>query len=284
MKVQDGNRPAVLQQRSQHRIGHYPPVRLSPNLIGQKQVIVPLPSVTNDARIAAQDGGGPPVQSKLLELDLGMEVAAWIEGQREKATLPTFDLAQFSAALGELEQILGRSRYAGQASKSAAPASALYHQRQPSSSHRKRQASSSQLRKLYREPSGHASDTDYFQDGELLVPTVDASLDDSSHDTAESDKSTPTSGRFVFKREVVRLIHTLGIRHWRRLPLEQSDDVEIPRISGALTNAVYVVSLPKSKLHSSGSRDLQTDQAYSESTSAKSRGPPYGSPNPVLLC
>ncbi|OAX81097.1 hypothetical protein ACJ72_04564 [Emergomyces africanus] len=48
-----------------------------------------------------------------------------------------------------------------------------------------------------------------------------------------------------FKSEIVRLTHTLGFKGWRRIPLEDCNNIEVVRLSGALTNAVYVVSPPK---------------------------------------
>jgi choline kinase len=47
----------------------------------------------------------------------------------------------------------------------------------------------------------------------------------------------------TFKYEILRLVHTLKLG-WRRVPLESSDKIEVERLSGALTNAVYVVSPP----------------------------------------
>ena len=49
----------------------------------------------------------------------------------------------------------------------------------------------------------------------------------------------------TFKNEIVRLAHTLRLKGWRRVPLDGGADIEVERLSGALTNAVYVVSPPK---------------------------------------
>ncbi len=49
---------------------------------------------------------------------------------------------------------------------------------------------------------------------------------------------------FQFKTEIVRLAHTLKLRGWRRVPIDRGGDIEVVRLSGALTNAVYVVSPP----------------------------------------
>ena len=48
-----------------------------------------------------------------------------------------------------------------------------------------------------------------------------------------------------FKLDVVTLTHTLKISGWRRVPLEQSGEIDVERLCGAMTNAVYVVSPPK---------------------------------------
>jgi choline kinase len=48
----------------------------------------------------------------------------------------------------------------------------------------------------------------------------------------------------AFKSEILRLAHTLRLKGWRRVPLERGGDIEVERLSGALTNAVYVVSPP----------------------------------------
>jgi choline kinase len=48
----------------------------------------------------------------------------------------------------------------------------------------------------------------------------------------------------TFKYEIVRLAHTLKLKGWRRMPLERSKEISVERLSGALTNAVYVVSPP----------------------------------------
>jgi choline kinase len=49
----------------------------------------------------------------------------------------------------------------------------------------------------------------------------------------------------VFKNDIIRIAHTLRIKGWRRVPLESGDSIDVERLSGALTNAVYVVSPPK---------------------------------------
>lgn len=105
---------------------------------------------------------------------------------------------------------------------------------------------------------GSASDSDY-SDSEQVVPAVDATLDNSktmayTGGLPETETTTiPLSKQRTkdrenwnnFKSEIVRLAHTLRLRGWRRVPSNVSEDIEVVRLSGALTNAVYVVSPPK---------------------------------------
>jgi choline kinase len=104
-----------------------------------------------------------------------------------------------------------------------------------------------------------SSDTEY-QDGDVVVPSCDVMLDNSktlSYSGGSADSSTEnvtlsTSKRaekekkawLAFKSEILRLAHTLRLKGWRRVPLERGGDIEVERLSGALTNAVYVVSPP----------------------------------------
>ncbi|WDK18122.1 choline/ethanolamine kinase [Colletotrichum graminicola] len=101
-----------------------------------------------------------------------------------------------------------------------------------------------------------SSDTDYVGD-DVVVPTCDAVLDNSKtlsysgggkstddltlgHKADDKEKAWAT-----FKNEIVRLTHTLKIKGWRRVPLDSGNSVIVQRLSGALTNAVYVLSPPE---------------------------------------
>jgi choline kinase len=112
---------------------------------------------------------------------------------------------------------------------------------------------SSIAKKLKRGLTAASSDTEY-QDGDMLVPNVEAVLDNSkimNNPTAQTDndittvKSKDKEQWMAFKCEVVRLTHTLRLKGWRRVPMERGADIDVQRLSGALTNAVYVVSPPK---------------------------------------
>ncbi|KAK2855529.1 hypothetical protein FQN49_005096, partial [Arthroderma sp. PD_2] len=111
---------------------------------------------------------------------------------------------------------------------------------------------------------GSASDSDYT-DSELAVPSADVVLDNSktllytggeadsdvdAQTPSQPDGGKPSGGKdreywLHFKSEIVRLTHTLGFKGWRRVPLDAGGEVEVIRLSGALTNAVYLVSPPK---------------------------------------
>ena len=105
-----------------------------------------------------------------------------------------------------------------------------------------------------------SSDTEFGQDGEGVVNSCDAVLDNSKTmsycgGNAESSTDIPTlrTGKreekerkawLSFKNEILKITHTLHLKHWRKVPLECGADIEVKRLSGALTNAVYVVFPP----------------------------------------
>lgn len=102
-----------------------------------------------------------------------------------------------------------------------------------------------------------SSDTEYV-DGDVVVPSTDAVLDNSktmnySGGQAVSSDAVSISSRredkdkqawVVFKNEIIRLAHTLRLKGWRRVSLDSGEQISVERLSGALTNAVYVVSPP----------------------------------------
>ncbi|TVY33456.1 putative choline kinase, partial [Lachnellula occidentalis] len=111
--------------------------------------------------------------------------------------------------------------------------------------------------------AGFASSDTEYQDGDIVVPSCDVVLDNSKTMSFtggaavmdSSDTTVTLSGSrrvekekkawLHFKLEIVRLAHTLRLKGWRRVPLEQGGEIEVERLSGALTNAVYVVSPPQ---------------------------------------
>lgn len=103
-----------------------------------------------------------------------------------------------------------------------------------------------------------ASDTEH-RDNELLVPSAEVILDNTKTlgyggGAAGSELDLADSGSRLakekeawkhFKNSIVTLTHTLKIQGWRKVPIETSGDIDVERLCGALTNAVYVVSPPK---------------------------------------
>lgn len=112
-------------------------------------------------------------------------------------------------------------------------------------------------------PNAMTISSELDQDDELNVPSIEASLDNSktvvyASGLAETDAEVIATERdrenwVRFKCEIVRLTHTLRLRRWKRVPIEGGGDISVERLSGALTNAVYVVSPPKRRQESSGS-------------------------------
>jgi len=107
--------------------------------------------------------------------------------------------------------------------------------------------------------SAISMDSDYFDSIDQLVPSCDVVLDNSktmaySVDDADSEPETEDEEKrrrkekeawTTFRYEILRLAHTLKLKGWRRVTTEQHDEIDVQRLSGALTNAVYVVSPPK---------------------------------------
>ncbi|KAF2222673.1 kinase-like domain-containing protein [Elsinoe ampelina] len=141
------------------------------------------------------------------------------------------------------------------------------------------------VRRLHRASSIAASSDTDFVDGDILVPSAEVVLDNSktlsykggaaakSTDDLSLTRETTASGDawLIFKSEVLRVIHTLQLKGWRRVPLEMSSEISIERLSGALTNAVYVVSPPE---------ELPPPSASTEDVS---RPIPKRKPNKLLL-
>lgn len=86
----------------------------------------------------------------------------------------------------------------------------------------------------YCRSGSYGSDTDYTAEGDFLVPECEVTLE------------TPEKISWGnFKKEVLKLTHTLGCKGWRKVALERYKELEVQRISGALTNVVYMVSPPQ---------------------------------------
>lgn len=164
------------------------------------------------------------------------------------------DLSDGSLALEKLEQILSKSMHLGE-DELVTPTE------DKKDSHFPRQTSTSKRkgskRLLRRGSTINLSDTEY-QEPDINVPSAEVTLDNSKTlsypgGTASSEVELLNPKKravkeneawLQFKHEIVRLTHTLRLKGWRRLPLERSGDIDVERLSGALTNAVYVVSPP----------------------------------------
>ncbi|KIW19216.1 hypothetical protein PV08_03510 [Exophiala spinifera] len=126
-----------------------------------------------------------------------------------------------------------------------------------------------------------SSDTEFFGD-DILVPNVEAHLDNSKTlaftgggvdvDTSDAAKKRDYEHWVTFKEDILRLTHTLKIKGWRRVPMERAKDIDVVRLSGALTNAVYVVRPPKNMPEPAPSSNSQT--ATSETASASTSSQP----------
>lgn len=112
--------------------------------------------------------------------------------------------------------------------------------------------------KMLRKSSTGASSDREQADDDALAPSAEVVLDNSktlaypSSAAASTVSLRETSRRVAkekeawlrFKSEILRLAHTLKLKGWRRVPLDHGGEIDVQRLSGALTNAVYVVSPP----------------------------------------
>jgi choline kinase len=106
---------------------------------------------------------------------------------------------------------------------------------------------------------GLGSDVDKAEQ-EDEVTHVDVTLDNTktmsytggAEDISDGTVTPGASTRMVeekeawatFKLEILKLTHTLHVKGWRAFPFHYSNKIEVTRLSGALTNAVYVVTPP----------------------------------------
>lgn len=187
---------------------------------------------------------GKASRSATLESEdaVSEEPSAQLDGSAAAGGRRPSDASEGSVALENLENILEKSLSLGIGN--SPPSRRSTARRVPSS------------RKLRRQSTAASSDTDYHE-GEAQVPSCDVFLDNtktvtSAGGTSSSDEATTPGSRSkdkkawsTFKYEIVRLTHTLRLKGWRRVPMEKSSEIDVERLSGALTNAVYVVSPPK---------------------------------------
>lgn len=235
------------------------------------------PLADSSADLEEKEASQPNVAPGRLLETLVEQVSSWIADEQSKlneqvATSDQSEVPDF----GKLEGILNH----------ALSCQRLGPTRKTSSSLLRHKSSSKKLHA--RKPSTVSSDTDYFDSGEALVPSCDAVLDNSktlSYTGGASEDSDVSSGDELtrstsyrdqdawtkFKFEIVRLSHTLRLKGWRKVPLEMCGDITVQRLSGALTNAVYVVSPPC---------DLPPREGHDENGDSK---PKARKPPPKLL-
>ena len=183
------------------------------------------------------------------------------------------ELSEGSTALEKLERILAEGLNLSQ-DNITTPTLA----KERKGSYFSRHSSTWRLRK---HSTAASSDTEY-QDGDALVPSAEVVLDNTKTLTytggsAGSEMDARTMSKrvakekeawLVFKSEIVRVAHTLRLKGWRRVPLDRGGDIDVERLSGALTNAVYVVSPPKNL------PDTLTDKDKDIATLAPKTPPP----------
>ena len=162
------------------------------------------------------------------------------------------DLSEGSLALERLEQILSKSLTLdddGAVTPAEDKRDSYFSRRKA-----KRQGSKHLLRKA----STIASSDNEYQEPDIDVPSAEVILDNSktlgySGGVASSEVDFHNPKKRVvkekeawlqFKHEIIRLVHTLRLKGWRHIPLERGGDIGVSRLSGALTNAVYVVAPP----------------------------------------
>lgn len=188
---------------------------------------------------------------------LGAQVLGWLRAEKGKRLKrdgqSQLDSTSSDLALEKLEQILAEHMVLDKDGLSVAHhESAGLSPRKPSM-------------RILRSASTTASSDTEFGDGDAVVPSVDALLDNSKTISYAGGITDPASdltispakrairereGWLLFKAEILRLAHTLRLKGWRRVPLERGREIDVERLSGALTNAVYVVSPPQDFLTS----------------------------------
>ena len=107
---------------------------------------------------------------------------------------------------------------------------------------RRGSASESELTDAEAPPPGVEA---YLDNTKTLAYTGGGAVEENADSSASVKQSKEAEAWTIFKSEIVRLVHTLQLKGWRKVPAELAGDIEVVRLSGALTNAVYVVEPPK---------------------------------------
>ncbi|KAJ5581603.1 Choline kinase N-terminal [Penicillium sp. DV-2018c] len=85
----------------------------------------------------------------------------------------------------------------------------------------------------------------FLDNTKTLAYTGGGAVEESTDSSASVRQAKDAEAWAIFKSEIVRIVHTLQLKGWRKVPAELAGEIEVVRLSGALTNAVYVVEPPK---------------------------------------
>ena len=173
------------------------------------------------------------------------------------------DLSESSLALRKLERILTTSSI-------SSIKDAFGGQETDSSKHLRRHHRSRKNSLLLGKKNSYGAASESDAKDALHIPSAEVVLDNSKVCSISERRNSVSEGATViFKREIVRLTHTLGIPGWRHVRMEDGDRIEVSRLSGALTNAVYVVKPPPEV----SEQDSSGPNASSTSLTSKRRRP-----------
>ncbi|KAJ6073742.1 uncharacterized protein N7446_001519 [Penicillium canescens] len=78
----------------------------------------------------------------------------------------------------------------------------------------------------------------YLDNSKTLAYTGGAAVEEDTDANANVKAAKDREGWMIFKTEIVRIVHTLQLKGWRKVPADLAGDIEVVRLSGALTNAV----------------------------------------------
>lgn len=155
------------------------------------------------------------------------------EEASNRARSDSIDSQSSDVSLDKLQKILKESM------SSMGLGSLPHHAPKMSRRHRKRRPSMGRAA---------SSDTD-FMDGDAIVPDCDVWLDNSktlnlggSVSNLQERAKREDEAWATFKHEIIKTAHTLKLKGWRKVPIDDPETIDVQRLSGALTNAVYVVT------------------------------------------
>lgn len=169
---------------------------------------------------------------------------------RQEAKSTSITPSQNIDPLDELERILSKHDLDGE-DEEAVPVRPGPGRSKKSSSNRA--GLLARLKPRRKSTAGSSTDA---RDDEVCIPSCDVVLDNTRVAQADPDdtlSSTASRSRSHleddeiwkdFKTEILKLTHTLKLRRWGKVDLDRAEELQVKRLSGALTNAVYVVLPP----------------------------------------